>query len=210
MFARRISSSTRSVTSASSSTPELLSAWAVSPSHLPPEHEPDLPEGLPRLREDPHVALALRDRVRSVVLRGELDLAEDRKAFQQTRPHDVYEMLDRAAVEFVEGLLERATNEPARDPAGALRVVVAPVRVHADGERPVGELRQSRVLIPRERHERAARRLEQAHPQDPASPGGRDDRVATTLEVSLRHRDVAARESEHHVTLVTRPHRLRR
>src|SRR5439155_22116662 len=160
---------------------------------LAAQQQPDLSERLTRFGEYPHVALSLGDRVRSVVLRGELDLAEDRETLQQTRPHNVHEMLDRTAVELVEGLFERTANEPARDSAPQLRIAVAPVRIQADRQRPVDKVWQARVLIPRELRERAAGGLQQAHALDPASPCGRDDGVGATLEVRLRHRDVAAR-----------------
>src|SRR5687768_3264336 len=82
---------------------------------LTAQYKPDLSEGLPRLSEYPHIALSLGHHVGRVVLRRELDLAQGREVLQQRRRYDVGELLDRAAVQVMEGALDRSTHVLGRD-----------------------------------------------------------------------------------------------
>src|SRR5690348_8752857 len=117
-----------------------------------PKDETDLPEGLPRLRENGDVAFAVGHPVGRVVLGAEFDPRKRREGLQQALTHLVDELLDGLAVEVVEGELELATHDLRRDMTGALadrvmHVGVVPVRVHHDREGAVGELRERRVLV---------------------------------------------------------------
>src|SRR5207248_3971589 len=123
-----------------------------------PEDQTDLPKRRLRLGEDAHAAGAVTHVIGGVVLGDEFDLPKLRMRREETRADLVDEMLDRAAVEFVEDAFDLVTDRPWAKKAGTLghairQIAVSPVHVHADRERAIREVRKGGVVIARERRE---------------------------------------------------------
>src|SRR5256886_11585818 len=121
---------------------------------MPPafDHKADLPKGAPRFSEDPPPAGAVAHVVGRVVLSDELYLRELSVRGEQARADLVDQVLDRAAVEFVEDPLDLVTNGSRSEKARPLRdsvaqIAVTPVHVHADRQGPIGELGERRVIV---------------------------------------------------------------
>src|SRR2546428_3097735 len=167
----------------------------------PPEDQANLAERATRLGEHLHTACAVAHVVRRVVLGDELRLRDLWMRGEQAGPHLVHEMLDRAAVELVERTLDLVAHraraektDPLRDPVA--QIGVAPVRVEMDGQRPIDELGEGRVIITGERGERAPGGLYEDH-AFPAALSGGDPRLAgVDVERDPRDPAVAPRRAE--------------
>src|SRR6266568_3953008 len=105
-------------------------------------------------------------------------------------------MLDRAAVELVEDALDLVADGQGSEEAGGfghavLQIAIAPEHVHSDRERAIAELGEGRVVVPRERRERAARRLDELQSLPAASSGGDLGFSADPVDRDLRDGAVA-------------------
>src|SRR5438093_8658401 len=168
------------------------------------EHQADLSEGGPRFSEDLHPAGAVAHVVRRVVLSDELDLRELSVRGEQPRADLVDQVLDRAAVEFVEDPLDLVTNGSRSEKARPLRdsvaqIAVTPVHVHPNRKGPIGELGERRVIVARERRERAPRGLYEPHPFPTAPRGGDLSFSANGVDRDLCDRTVRSRRAEENV-----------
>src|SRR5467141_1024747 len=110
-------------------------------------------------------------------------------------------MLYRAAVELVEDALDlvahRARPEkPATFSDAVLQIAVAPVRVHTDCQRAVGELGERRVVVPSKGRERASRGLYEDHAFPTAPRGGDLGSSADGINGDLGERAIAACRAE--------------
>src|SRR5437899_4676177 len=132
-----------------------------------------------------------------VVLSDELELSELGMRGEQTRADLVDQMLDRATAELVKDPLDLVADgawtektRTFRDPI--LQIAVSPVHIHPDRERAIGELREGRVIVARERRERAAAGLNECD-AFPAATGRCDMWLSVDdADGHPRHRQVRA------------------
>src|SRR5256714_6218733 len=165
------------------------------------ENQTDLSEGGPGFGEDPHATGAVRDVVGRGVRRDELELAKLGMGCEEAGADLVDEVLDGATVELVEDPLDLVANGTRSEKPWTLRhsvpqVAVTPVHIQMDRQGPIGELGKRRVVVARERRERAARRLHEPHPFPPAARGGDLRLSANRVDRDLRDRAVHAGRAE--------------